>query len=131
MYKNNLYNIRVSKGLTQKDFAEELGMNPSLYSRYERGETNMSLEVAKSIADYCDISLDYLAGREEPDFDKIGEGLETIRNREEMRNGSSNQPSMKEIIEDWMDNKLEPITERLESIEKKLGSTQTDSQSEE
>lgn len=122
MYKNNLYYIRVAKGLTQKDFAEELGMNPSLYSRYERGETNMSLEVAKGIAQYCNISLDYLAGLEEPEYDKVEEGLETIENR---YGSSSKSPSKKEIIEDWIDMKLEPVLKRIEVIEQKLSADQS------
>ena len=38
-----LKEIRKSKGLTQKQIADYLGFNPSVYSRYEAGEREPSI----------------------------------------------------------------------------------------
>ena len=35
----------------------------SLYSKYERGERPLPLELAVRLADYYQVSLDYLVGR--------------------------------------------------------------------
>lgn len=99
MYKNNLYYIRISRGQTQKEFSKELGMNPNVYSRYERGETNMSLEVAKNIAFICDVSLDYLAGIEEPDYADVAEGQAILEEHEMEEQINEHEESMREKAE--------------------------------
>ena len=38
---------------------------PSLYSKYERGERPLPLELADQLADYYHTSVDYLLGRKE------------------------------------------------------------------
>lgn len=62
MIDNNLYNIRTEKKMTQKEFAEKAGLNPNVYSRYERGESDMTLKTAKKIAEAHKISIDEIAG---------------------------------------------------------------------
>lgn len=59
---NKLYELRTSRHLTQKEFAEKVGMNAGVYSRYERGENDIPLSVAAKIARAFDISIDYIAG---------------------------------------------------------------------
>lgn len=59
---NKLYELRTSRHLTQKEFAEKVGMNAGVYSRYERGENDIPLSVATKIAKAFDISIDYIAG---------------------------------------------------------------------
>ncbi len=63
MHNNNkLYELRTKRHLTQKEFAEKVGMNAGVYSRYERGENDIPLSVATKIASAFDISIDYIAG---------------------------------------------------------------------
>lgn len=59
---NKLYELRTSRHMTQKEFAEKVGMNAGVYSRYERGENDIPLSVAMKIAKAFDISIDYIAG---------------------------------------------------------------------
>lgn len=59
---NKLYELRTSRHLTQKEFAEQVGMNAGVYSRYERGENDIPLSVAAKIARAFDISIDFIAG---------------------------------------------------------------------
>ena len=49
--------------LTQKQIAELLMCDQSLYSKYERGERALPLELAVQLADFYRVSLDYLVGR--------------------------------------------------------------------
>ena len=48
---------------TQKQIAELLNMQLTVYQRYERGERELPLWAAIKLADYYGITLDYLVGR--------------------------------------------------------------------
>ncbi len=51
---------------TQKDIAVLLNMQLTVYQRYERGERELPLWAAIKLADYYNVSLDTLVGREFP-----------------------------------------------------------------
>ena len=55
--------LREDKDLKQKDIADYLICNQSLYSKYEWGERPLPLEYAEKLADYYGVSVDYLLGR--------------------------------------------------------------------
>lgn len=55
--------LREDADLTQKQIAEILLCDQSLYSKYERGERVLPLDLAVKLADYYQVSLDYLVGR--------------------------------------------------------------------
>lgn len=55
--------LREDNDLTQQKVADYLICDQSLYSKYERGERPLPLEVAVKLADLYHVSLDYLTGR--------------------------------------------------------------------
>lgn len=55
--------LREDADLTQRQIAEILLCDQSLYSKYERGERVLPLDLAVKLADYYQVSLDYLVGR--------------------------------------------------------------------
>lgn len=55
--------LREDKDLKQKDIANYLICDQSLYSKYERGERPLPLEYAEKLADFYGVSVDYLLGR--------------------------------------------------------------------
>lgn len=55
--------LREDNDYTQKFIAEYLICDQSLYSKYERGERPVPLEVMIKLADLYKVSLDYLCGR--------------------------------------------------------------------
>lgn len=60
---SQLKKIRAEKGLTQKQVADGIGVAEQAYQRYEYGRTIPSATVLVALADYFDVSLDYLVGR--------------------------------------------------------------------
>lgn len=52
--------LREDRDLTQKEVADYLICDQSLYSKYERGERPLPLEYADKLADYYGVSVDYL-----------------------------------------------------------------------
>ena len=55
--------LREDNDLTQKQLAEYLICDQSLYSKYEREERSLPLEYADKLAEYYGVSVDYLLGR--------------------------------------------------------------------
>lgn len=60
-----LYELRKSKGLTQADMARLLKITPQAYSLYETNKNNISNETLCILADFFEVSTDYLLGRQE------------------------------------------------------------------
>ena len=58
-----LTELRKEKGLTQKNLADFLGIAPVSWQRFEYGSSKPKLENIISLADYFNVSLDYLVGR--------------------------------------------------------------------
>ena len=55
--------LREDNDLKQKQVAQYLMCDQSLYSKYERLERPLPLELADKLADYYNVSVDYLMGR--------------------------------------------------------------------
>ena len=54
--------LREDRDLTQQEIADLLLCDQSLYSKYERGERPLPLELAVKLAVHYNVSLDYLVG---------------------------------------------------------------------
>ena len=55
--------LRKERGITQKQAAQELGISQAQLSHYEKGIRECGLEFVVQIADYYNVSCDYLLGR--------------------------------------------------------------------
>lgn len=60
MDTNKLRDLREDRDLTQTDMAEILNVNQTTYSRYERGDINIPLDVLIKMALFFDTSIDYI-----------------------------------------------------------------------
>lgn len=60
-----LQNIRKEKGLTQRFVAEDMGLSKPIMSQYESGQRLPSVPKLIQLAQYYNVSLDYLCGRTE------------------------------------------------------------------
>ena len=59
-----LKDLREARGLTQKEVARTVGVEPAAISKWERGENQLKVMEAAVIADLLDCSIDDLVGRE-------------------------------------------------------------------
>ena len=55
--------VRTERNLTQKQTAEGIGVTEQAYQRYEYCKVVPSATVLIALADFYDVSLDYLCGR--------------------------------------------------------------------
>lgn len=63
MVFENIRNLREDSDKIQNELAEYLNVKQTTYSKYELGKINIPVEVLIKLADYYDVSLDYLVGR--------------------------------------------------------------------
>jgi transcriptional regulator with XRE-family HTH domain len=63
-FSEHLRNIRTSKNLTQKQVFTAINVGERVYQRYEQGEGLPSFENLWALADFFDISVDELMGRD-------------------------------------------------------------------
>ena len=54
--------LREDNDKKQSEVAAALYMKPTQYGRYERGEREIPLNVAVAVAEYYNVSLDYITG---------------------------------------------------------------------
>ena len=61
----NINDIRIRKGLTQAEVAAAIGVSSVVYSRYETGSRQPSVDTLVQMADLFGVTVDYLLGRQD------------------------------------------------------------------
>lgn len=87
MLTENIKRLRKEKGLTQKDMSDVLNVTQSAYGFYENGNREIKNDVLIQLANYFNVSTDYLLDNEKSNspiyketakiqkaFDKVDEG---------------------------------------------------------
>lgn len=99
----NLRKLREKTGTTQKQLAEAINVSQQSINKYENHNIEPDIETLIQIADYFDVSVDYLVGHSEN---------RAVYIREEMFSLSSNE---KQLIEEYrrLSNKKKEIVRLL------------------
>ena len=63
MVFERIRNLREDNDKKQQELADYLNIKQTTYSKYELGKINIPIEVFMKLADYYDVSVDYLLGR--------------------------------------------------------------------
>ena len=63
IFCGRLKTLRIQQNLTQSQFGAILGISKPAISDIERGRRTTTIEKLVEIADYFDVSIDYLVGR--------------------------------------------------------------------
>jgi len=61
--QNRLKELRTNRKIMAKTMADKLGISYRNYQRYEKGEIDEPSSKLIELADYFNVSLDYLVGR--------------------------------------------------------------------
>jgi len=62
-FGDRLNHLRKDKNLKAEDLGEILGLKRRIIFLYEKNETRPTFDTLLALADYFDVSLDYLVGR--------------------------------------------------------------------
>jgi len=77
-----LQQVRRERHLFQRDLETALSLGPGTISQYERGRREPGFDLMVAIADYLDVSVDYLLGRPaaKPESPLLAAGRTRLRN---------------------------------------------------
>ena len=68
---SRIRDLREDKDLNQTEVAKMLGMSQTGYSKYETGENDIPTDILIKLADFYDVSIDYLLNRtDNPDTNR-------------------------------------------------------------
>ena len=93
-FKDMLKYFRIKEGLSQSELAEKLGMSASRISMYEVGKREPDFESEEKIADFFNIDLNTLRGRDvetnsnkisDPDIRRIQRAREKMSEQEKSK----------------------------------------------
>ena len=62
-YRRRIRDLREDHDKTQAEIAEMLGTSQTMYARYERGASELPLRHLVKLADYYNVSTDYILCR--------------------------------------------------------------------
>lgn len=71
--ESRIKQLRENRGLIQEILASELGITQQMLSKYERGVLCIKVDVLKKIAEYFNVTTDYLLGISEVKRDLQGQ----------------------------------------------------------
>ena len=69
----NIKDIRIRKNLNQSEVANSLGGSSVVYSRYETGARQPSIDIIIQLADFFCVTVDYLLGRQDVEDSTLSE----------------------------------------------------------
>lgn len=88
MFGKRLAEIRNNKGISQYELAEHLKFTRAQLANYEQGKREPDFETLITLANYFDVSIDYLLGRiDQPNSNTAGDyrnALFYLGNKEEL-----------------------------------------------
>lgn len=70
-FSKRIRDLRENKGVLQKEVAKHIGVSERVYGFYEAGRFPKDEQILISIANYFDVSVDYLIGRVDKPYQKI------------------------------------------------------------
>ncbi|HIZ11889.1 MAG TPA: helix-turn-helix domain-containing protein [Candidatus Eubacterium faecavium] len=62
-YIKRIRDLREDSDKTQKEIADVLGTSQTMYARYERGANELPIRHLMKLADYYNVSTDFILGR--------------------------------------------------------------------
>lgn len=111
VFGRQLAKLRKEKGVTQEQIADYLGVSPQAISKWENGSYPNG-DLLPRLADYFEVSIDYLYGREKKEMpleQQIVEAIQSTEGNEEWDYGARMEQMFRYIwamqIGCWPDNK--------------------------
>ena len=110
--------LRKERGLSQKQAAAELGVSQALLSHYEKGIRECGLDFVVRVADYYNVSCDYLLGRT-PDRQGATLKVEDIPDSDSKNNNQQITNNLVMLNKKLITNSINIVFEILEQINSK------------
>src|SRR5690606_16183760 len=114
-YGDRLKKLRESKKLSQQQLAEKLNINRSTYARYELSQTQPDYETLQKLADFYDVSTDYILTGIDKKLSKKDE-RDIAKRLEKFKEELEDQEDLLFMGEPMSEEAKESLTEAMEYI---------------
>lgn len=78
-FGQRLRELRNLRGISQNELSKHIGVSKSSVNMYERGEREPSFETLEAVADYFNVNIDYLLGRESLTIEEVTKVFDPTR----------------------------------------------------
>ncbi|GAB2023185.1 helix-turn-helix transcriptional regulator [Pseudolactococcus yaeyamensis] len=103
MFANRLKTLRSEANLTQQQLSEKLGVTRGSYAQWESKRTKPNGESLQKLADFFNVSTDYLLGNtDEKNSTKFEDDLEKSLDSFHAFSGKKMTDNDREAIRDWL-----------------------------
>ncbi len=102
MFSERLKELRKNKGYTQKEIAQELNIAQSSYADWERNKKKPTQEKLTLIADFFNVSTDYLLGQTDIPNSTLEADIDTAIDNSVAYNGIPIKDNDRMIIKDFL-----------------------------
>lgn len=102
MFIERLKKLRKKEKLTQKDIATFLNISQPAYQQFESGKKKMNLETMEKLADYFNVSTDYLLGKTDIPEPESDIDLDSAIDSSVAYDGTPITDNDREIIKDFL-----------------------------
>mgnify|MGYP001129438147 CR=1 FL=1 len=110
--------LRKERGITQKQAAEDLGVSQALLSHYEKGIRECGLDFVVRVADYYNVSCDYLLGRS-AERNGMMLSAEDLPNPDKMKDNIYHGSVLPTMYKKLIENSLDILFDRLDQCRDK------------
>lgn len=98
-FGQRLKELRNDRGISQNELSKHIGVSKSSVNMYERGEREPGFETLDAIADFFNVNMDYLLGREPRIMTNISsQEIAIIAQIEEKQFSASAQPTLIKFV---------------------------------
>lgn len=114
MFSERLKELRKNMGYTQKEIAEQIGTSQPSYQNWEKGSRKPSRETIQKLADFFNVSTDYLLGQTDIPNSTLEADIDTAIDNSVAYDGTPITDNDREIIKNFLKdyfankNKYEP-----------------------
>lgn len=122
MLTDRLKTLREQKGLTRKEVSEAVGLESSTYGKYEKGQRQPSYQILLALAEFYNVSVDYLTGHSPSSKAVSQEHLTNVNNRIKEELGE-NIKVMFHDINSFDDDEMEELKNFIDFIKSKKKKT--------
>ena len=102
MFIERLKKLRKKEKLTQKDIATFLNISQPAYQQFESGKKKMNLETMEKLADYFNVSTDYLLGKTDIPEPESDIDLDSAIDNSVAYDGKPITDNDREVIKDFL-----------------------------
>lgn len=105
MIGQTVRNLRKQKRISQTELAKILHVSQQTITAWETGKAEPSSSAVSNLADYFNVTTDYLLGRPESRQQTISEAIDTAMANDGKELDQHDKDVIKSIIEAYLDNK--------------------------